>query len=512
LSVETPERVPGWDAIILTAANQHQARLYELQLDAARKRGLISERTRTMVAADPDGMRIGSGGATLNALKHLSEILPGSDPGQSRVLLIHAGGDSRRAPWANLFGKCFIPFPLFADPDRAVPTIFDHQLAITASFARRMKNGGLLTLSGDVVPLLAVSRVHVPDDGGLVVTVPASLDVAERHGVIVADAEGNVTKLVQKASAEKLVEEGALVAGGAALLDTGIYMFTGDTYRSLQTLAKSAQDPVQELLDSGGQCSVYEEIAGALVPSQHEWLLDRPLGKNLLEALGGGSLVHHQADELTFIHFGSSSEVLQHFGDLWEGRFSRRILSEGGSAVSPSAVLCASLLHPSVSVGEGSIIYGCRLGSHINVGNRCVMVGVDTDAPSFKLPDNTCLWQVPVIAGDGRSGTGVVSACCGVDDNPKLSRDSGTFCNRSMDLWLAEHQVQDSDLWQGEEERILWNARLFPEGADSDGLSFASWMLGPGGQESDIRDAWLKSSRLSFASLSRQLDVARHAD
>ena len=98
LSVETPERVPGWDAVVLTAASEQQAELYRLQIEAARRRGRIGSGTLTLVAPDPEGRRIGSGGAPLNALRHLAEARPGGDLSRMRVLLIHAGGDSRRAP------------------------------------------------------------------------------------------------------------------------------------------------------------------------------------------------------------------------------------------------------------------------------------------------------------------------------------------------------------------------------------------------------------------------------
>lgn len=54
------------------------------------------------------------------------------------ILLLHAGGDSKRVPWANPMGKIFLPLPYLAadDPDGPVPLLFDHILAI-ASLARQ---------------------------------------------------------------------------------------------------------------------------------------------------------------------------------------------------------------------------------------------------------------------------------------------------------------------------------------------------------------------------------------
>jgi hypothetical protein len=115
LAVEAPQRVAGWDAVVMTAASATQARLYTRQIEVARRHGRLPLPTKTLVVADRGGHRIGSGGATLNALGALARAWPNVDTARRCVLLVHAGGDSRRVPRANLLGKPFIPFPLLAD-------------------------------------------------------------------------------------------------------------------------------------------------------------------------------------------------------------------------------------------------------------------------------------------------------------------------------------------------------------------------------------------------------------
>lgn len=66
-------RVPTWDAIVLTAASPEQARLYEWQLNRAKRIGRIAHSTVTLAVPDPDGQRIGSGAATLNAIHALAK-------------------------------------------------------------------------------------------------------------------------------------------------------------------------------------------------------------------------------------------------------------------------------------------------------------------------------------------------------------------------------------------------------------------------------------------------------
>lgn len=72
LSVRHPSRVPTWDAIVLTAASPEQAELYEWQLKRAKRMGRIAGSTVTLAVPDPEGKRIGSGAATLNAIYALA--------------------------------------------------------------------------------------------------------------------------------------------------------------------------------------------------------------------------------------------------------------------------------------------------------------------------------------------------------------------------------------------------------------------------------------------------------
>lgn len=81
LSVRCPTRVATWDAVVVTAASPAQAELYQKHLERAQGNGTIAEQTVVLAVPDPQGRRIGSGAATVNALRalahhlHVSEIL-----------------------------------------------------------------------------------------------------------------------------------------------------------------------------------------------------------------------------------------------------------------------------------------------------------------------------------------------------------------------------------------------------------------------------------------------------
>src|SRR6516165_1429009 len=105
----------AWDYLILTASNADQARAYESQLKARRELGHLPRVREALVVADPEGRRVGSGGSTVYALAKVLERHGGRDAEKAlagmRILIVHAGGDSRRLPAYAPCGKIFVPVP-----------------------------------------------------------------------------------------------------------------------------------------------------------------------------------------------------------------------------------------------------------------------------------------------------------------------------------------------------------------------------------------------------------------
>ncbi|CAI5462608.1 unnamed protein product [Closterium sp. Yama58-4] len=573
------------------------------QLAAARHNGHIAAETIVLAVPDREGRRIGSGGATLGAIQALRDHLGESSSARlptMKVLLVHAGGDSKRLPWANPCGKPFVPFPLLAgdDPDGPPLTLFDHILAVSALALQALPptDGALFIMTGDVLPCFNASHIRLPSHGALVVTAAVPLDVASRHGVILAldqtksvasdqircvaldqtrcvDSDqtrcvasdqtshvasdqqkleqqqherqcdtGNspelVVDLLQKPSVAEMVERGALCRTGGALLDTGIYAVCGDTWRDLIGLATSDEDLLAELLASGEELSLYEELAAAWVPARHAWLSTRPLGSHLLAHLSSHSLFHHCADDLSFLHFGTASEYLHHMRLAYTERMPRRHLSAVAAPtdchVAQSAALISSHVPPGACVGEGSVVSDSWLVRGTRIGDRCVVIGVDTaaaaptaesaaampasamsasamsarasDATSAEpatsgppviqsfcplvLPSHMCLWQVPLKGGRE------VTLCCGVDDNPKLSLSGGgSFCGRPWGLWLGDRGLKETDIWPGELSSHLFS----PHSPGS--ICMLCQAL-----SQQFADTWRRSDRTSLALLHRQID------
>src|SRR5581483_495187 len=108
-----------WDYLIVTASNELQAEAYRAQIELRRSIGHLSQVGEVLVIADLEGRRIGSGGSTIECLRQVVERERATNASGSietilsrmRVLILHAGGDSRRVPAYSPCGKLFVPLP-----------------------------------------------------------------------------------------------------------------------------------------------------------------------------------------------------------------------------------------------------------------------------------------------------------------------------------------------------------------------------------------------------------------
>ena len=143
-----------WDVVLVTASSERQAALYRDEIERRRQTGMLPEETEFLVVPDPDDRRVGSGGATINALGVL-----GKDKEwwrDHRALLIHSGGDSRGLPQYSPVGKLFGVLPSRTQP-RGTTTVFDETMTLSAAWAEGVSSG-LLVASGDVVLRFDASR------------------------------------------------------------------------------------------------------------------------------------------------------------------------------------------------------------------------------------------------------------------------------------------------------------------------------------------------------------------
>jgi len=545
-SLEAPPGVwPAWDWIVLTAANERQAQAYQLQIDWRRRAGLLPRATRFAVISDPEGRRVGSGGATINALAEVARRQVALSRARKnkelanlfawkRVLILHSGGESRRLPHCSALGKVFARVPREL-PDGRPSTLFDEFLISLSGVPFRMHEG-VFVVSGDVLLLFDHRQLDLSRQGVVGVAARAPAEVGTRHGVYVAESAGDrVRRFLHKANLAELHSAGAIDATGNLPIDTGMVWFDPGAVAKVmglfefdETMRFSESGPFAEIVAQESQVNLYSDLLMPLAAeTKHEdYLADasdgpptpavqhlRPL---IWEGFRGVPFRVESLSPVEFIHFGTTTEYMTLMTEGLDSRialgWNRSVSSfrECGEQREGVVVLGSSLRWITTTGANRCVVEDCHLGGDLAVGNRCLASHVWSES-AIVLEAGLVLHQLPVAAAGGAE-RGFVTRLYGVEDNPKLlfGESGATFLNRSWAVWLREAAVSPEQLWEGVggEERSLWNARLFPFAPTrEESLALTLWMHHPAAALEETRQKWLAAPRLSLAESACRADV-----
>lgn len=242
-SLEGGSGTTNWDIFIITASNEEQANAYRMQIDQRLANGYLSTETQYIVIPDPKGKRVGSGGATLNALYEamIQVGLKGVNPFEGkRILMIHSGGDSKRIPQYSAFGKLFSRVPREL-PDGRYSTLFDEFVISLSGIPARMAEGVLIA-SGDVLLLYNTNQMDLMRKGAVGVGIKVEAQMGTKHGVYLSDERGYVRKFLHKQPVDKLKEVGAVSETGYVNVDTGLmWMDSEVAYKMLSLILTGGQ-------------------------------------------------------------------------------------------------------------------------------------------------------------------------------------------------------------------------------------------------------------------------------
>jgi fucokinase len=412
-----------WSAVVITAGSQAQAELYRQQIRQRSERGYLPRDVLWHVVPDPEGRHIGSGGATLRALQALGSC----DPAwwnRNRVLVIHAGGESRRLPEYSLTGKIFGILPALT-PWGDNSTVFDETMALSTLWVERFSSG-LVVSSGDVV-----LTFHSPDldwnrPGVAGAAMRQPIEVGTRHGVYALDEHGSVYSFLQKPTPLQVRAAGGMLRDDQVALDIGLLHFDSDLAASLSRFASTL--PSIPFLD------LYQHFTLSLTG-------EAPCPIPELAAMLGGVAFHCSLVRGSFTHVGTTS----HF---------RRLFTGG---------VVDSILSPGSILGPGALAIECHRTQPIRIGAGAIAHGLTDLAGPITVTEDTVCHQIPVLLPDGRRG--FVVRTYGVEDDPKTP----TWFGRPIREVLKTLDLDEEEVWPGlpEQERCLWNARLFRFNNDS---------------------------------------------
>ena len=162
---------------------------------------------------DPDGKRVGSGGATLHVLDYIAgkEREKGREAEKLfqglRILVIHSGGDSKRVPQYSACGKLFSPVPREL-PNGFGSTLFDEFVIGMSGVPSRIPEG-MLVLSGDVLLLFNPLQIDFNAKGAAAISMKESVETGKEHGVFLNDGNDYVGRFLHKQSEGKAAGAGS---------------------------------------------------------------------------------------------------------------------------------------------------------------------------------------------------------------------------------------------------------------------------------------------------------------
>ena len=460
-----------WDYVILTASNEDQAKAFEAQIDFRLKQGLLPTQTTYAVLPDPEGKRVGSGGATFNVMKYIREQSEEEDCFKDkRILVIHSGGDSKRVPQYSACGKLFSPVPREL-PDGRRSTLFDEFIIGMSGMPSRFKEG-MLILSGDVLLLFNPLQIDFQFNGAAAISIKEHVETGKNHGVFLGDENGYVRQFLHKMSVEKLTQVGAVNAHGNVDIDTGAIMLDSNLLNALFGLISTdgAVDKAKfdQFVNEKARISFYGDFLYPLAAEAtlEQYLKEKPEGsfcqeleecrKILWETLTPFSLKLLCLSPAQFIHFGTTRELLHLVTEgiedyeflNWKSQVFGVEGNGGDCAYSNSYIQEGAKVSAKAYI-EDSYLYG-----NTTIGEQCVISGVTLK--DKQVPAGVTLHGLKL-----RNGKFVVRIY-GTFDNPKgFLEEDAPYLGTTLKQLPKLLGLSEEELW-GVEEPYLWFAKLYP--------------------------------------------------
>jgi galactokinase/mevalonate kinase-like predicted kinase len=510
-----------FDTVLITAASERQAEAFRRLIGRRLDHGLYPRELAFEVVADPSAGRVGTGGGTLWALARLLERRRPPDVkaflGSQRILLVHAGGESRRLPCYAPEGKLFAPLPL---PSSALlpPVLLDAQLGLFLKYPWRP--GEVVVTTADV--FIDFDVTSVPEERGAVLgfAKPASLEQGSRHGVFRFDRHREqVIDYFQKAPVELLARRALLEGTGECALDIGLVSLGAEALWAFLALGEAAVEggTLLEGLAAGRlRFDLYLEVLTACLEGASFdtfWKRVRPasalpigVARHVYEAFHPFGLGGALTRSTTFIHLGSLAEFAGACREIVAHQV-RPFYEPDDGEIRPD-VTAGRIVHNSSGVTTASPAPGpvlaesCSSCAFDALGGDNVLVGLDGVVLPFALPSG--------FAIDGRRiGEDRVVVILSTGDSLRAQDDAAqlVFCGRPLDEWLGERGLRREDVLPSDAPADLFEARLFCRNPTVEVL--AGYLTPP---DRSWTKAFRSARRLSLSEIQERDDVVARED
>ncbi|XP_064481708.1 fucose-1-phosphate guanylyltransferase-like isoform X2 [Ornithodoros turicata] len=437
---------------------------------------------------------MGSGGSTLHILESL-EARYSSSLFEMKILLIHAGGQSRRLPSHSVLGKLFSLLPVLAS---AVVDMLDLKLALYLPFLTKMKPGIFLTCSDDIetYALFDWDKAGIKNifeaEGFTALAHPSTIDVGTTHGVYVLPPDVQATEsctvtscleVLQKPSVELMQSKGAVVkvqrkdsADEEFVYTDSAFFFGTKVMRTMLQYYKAAK-PISTEIDA------YKDFLEKLGSRSHvptdKWSAGDVLTP-IQDALAQFPLQVLVIPKSRFYHIGTMSEYIDNFTtnqqfvtELGLSKFTNSTFVDNNGVnktglqclTNVEGVIMHSKIHPNSTIGATVVIEHCKFLVPIHVEQNCILSNCEvTSAPGEELciPDHSIFFTASVRSSHL---SGFVTVSFGIGDDlkctSKSSKDVSYFGASLYELESLEVMPMRGLFENSSSDFSLWDAKLF---------------------------------------------------
>jgi galactokinase/mevalonate kinase-like predicted kinase len=454
-------------------------------------------------ASDPPSQSLGSGGGTANLLAGAWRATAPSVPfedwvHQSRKLILHAGGLSRRLPAYAPTGKLLMPIPVFrwSRGQQLDQTLLDLQLP---DYERVLSHAGpntaALITSGDVLLRFARELPPFPDVDVLGLGMRVAAEKAKHFGVFFSPRlhPNELAFFLQKPPVARIRE---LAEDYLCLVDTGMWLLSDRAVRVLMERCGWEKDQFR-----GGAAQRYELYA--------EFGL--ALGKSPAvrdAAINALTCAVVPLPEAEFYHFGTNAQMIESVSALQNLVLDESKIGRTGARMQPDLITLNSRFDVTLRRGTNHSLWveNSVVPSGWQLASEHVLTGVPDNDWTLHLHPGVCLDFVPI--GDDRL---CVRAYGFHDGFSGAIGDAATrWLGRPALEWFSARGFDPEDCGI-DPKADIHSCSLFPVVAAGDlEPAFLSWLFAPAtAADSVFAQRWRALPRLSALQIPGQINLRR---
>ena len=458
-------------------------------------------RPEWFAASDPSNQPLGSGGGTANLL---AEAWRATAPGesfdgwlrQSRKLILHAGGLSRRLPAYAPMGKLLMPIPVFrwSRGQRLDQSLLDLQLP---DYQRVLAHAGpgtaALITSGDVLLRFARELPPFPEVDVLGLGMWVAPEKAKYFGVFFSP-RAQPTELaffLQKPAASRIRE---LAEDYLCLVDTGMWLLSE---RAVRVLMERCGWETSRF--SGGTARRYELYA--------EFGL--ALGKSPTvpdAAVNALTCAVVPLPEAEFYHFGTNAQMIESVSALQNLVLDESKIGRTGARQQPDQVTQNSRFDVTLRREGNHTLWveNSVVPSGWQLASQHVLTGVPDNDWTLQLQPGVCLDFVPL--GENQ----FCVRAYGFHDSfsGPLGGASTLWLGRTARDWFSARGLKLEECGV-DPQADIHSCPLFPVMAEGElAPAFVEWLFAPApGPEAGFARRWRELPRLSAQQIPGQVNL-----